>query len=81
MEEIEKEVQKLFSRDNFLENNIIKNKHAEEIGIKRHILAFLAPKGVLERVKTEAIRKKMQWMMNLPLFHQGLIAYFFYGWN
>lgn len=74
MEEIEKQVQKLFPRGNFLEryfleNNIITNKQAEEIGIKRHILAFLAPKGVLERLKTEAIRKKMQWMMNLPLLH------------
>ena len=35
----------------FLESNIITNKQAEEIGIKRHILASLVKKGELERVK------------------------------
>lgn len=43
----------------FLENNVITNKQAEEIGIKRHILASLAQKGELERVKNGVYKKKM----------------------
>ena len=42
----------------FLENNVITNKQAEEIGIKRHILASLAQKGELERVKNGVYKKK-----------------------
>ena len=42
----------------FLENNIITNKQAEEIGIKRYILALLAQKGKLERVKNGVYKKK-----------------------
>lgn len=42
----------------FLENNIITNKQAEEIGVKRHILASLVPKGKLERVKKGVYKKK-----------------------
>ena len=42
----------------FLENNIITNKQAEEIGIKRHILASLVQKGELERVKNGVYKKK-----------------------
>jgi len=34
-----------------LENDIITNKQAEAIGIKRHTLASLAKKGEIERVK------------------------------
>ena len=42
----------------FLESNIITNKQAEEIGIKRHILASLVQKGELERVKNGVYKKK-----------------------
>ena len=42
----------------FLGNNIITNKHAEEIGVKRHVLASLAQKGELERVKNGVYKKK-----------------------
>ena len=42
----------------FLENNIITNKQAEEIGIKRHILASLVHKGELERVRNGVYKKK-----------------------
>ena len=42
----------------FLENNIITNKQAEEIGIKRHVLALLVQKGELERVKNGVYKKK-----------------------
>ena len=42
----------------FLENNIITNKQAEEIGIKRHVLALLVKKGELERVKNGVYKKK-----------------------
>lgn len=42
----------------FLENNIITNKQAEEIGIKRHILASLVNKGELERVRNGVYKKK-----------------------
>ena len=42
----------------FLESNIITNKQAEEIGIKRHILASLVQKGELERVKKGTIKDK-----------------------
>ena len=42
----------------FLESNIITNKQAEEIGIKRYILALLAQKGKLERVKNGVYKKK-----------------------
>ncbi len=42
----------------FLGNNIITNKQAEEIGIKRHILAALAQKGELERIKNGVYKKK-----------------------
>ena len=42
----------------FLENNIITNKQAEEIGVKRHILASLVQKGKLERVKKGVYKKK-----------------------
>ena len=42
----------------FLESNIITNKQAEEIGIKRHILASLVKKGELERVKNGVYKKK-----------------------
>lgn len=41
----------------FLENNIITNKQAEEIGVKRHVLASLAKKGELERVKNGVYKK------------------------
>ena len=42
----------------FLESNIITNKQAEEIGIKRHILASLVQKGELERVRNGVYKKK-----------------------
>ena len=42
----------------FLGNNIITNKQAEEIGVKRHVLASLAQKGELERVKNGVYKKK-----------------------
>lgn len=42
----------------FLESDVITNKQAEEIGIKRHILASLAKKGELERVKNGVYKKK-----------------------
>lgn len=42
----------------FLENNIITNKQAEAIGIKRHTLASLAKKGEIERVKNGVYKKK-----------------------
>lgn len=42
----------------FLENNIITNKQAETIGIKRHTLASLAKKGEIERVKNGVYKKK-----------------------
>ena len=42
----------------FLENNLITNKQAEEMGIKRHILASLVQKGELERVKNGVYKKK-----------------------
>ena len=42
----------------FLESNIITNKQAEEIGIKRHILASLVQKGKLERIKNGVYKKK-----------------------
>ena len=42
----------------FLESNIITNKQAEEIGIKRHILASLVHKGELERVINGVYKKK-----------------------
>ena len=42
----------------FLESNIITNKQAEEIGIKRHILASLVHKGELERIKNGVYKKK-----------------------
>ena len=42
----------------FLESNIITNKQAEEIGIKRHILASLVQKGKLERVRNGVYKKK-----------------------
>ena len=42
----------------FLESNIITNKQAEEIGIKRHILASLVQKGELERIKNGVYKKK-----------------------
>ena len=42
----------------FLENNIITNKQAEEIGIKRHILASLVHKSELERVRNGVYKKK-----------------------
>ena len=42
----------------FLENNIITNKQAKEIGIKRHVLALLTQKGELERVKNGVYKKK-----------------------
>ena len=42
----------------FLESNIITNKLAEEIGIKRHILASLVQKGELERIKNGVYKKK-----------------------
>lgn len=42
----------------FLENNIITNKQAEEIGIKRHILASLVHKSELERVRNGIYKKK-----------------------
>ena len=42
----------------FLENSIITNKQAEEIGIKRHILSSLAQQGELERVKNGVYKKK-----------------------
>ncbi len=35
----------------FLTHRIITNKEAEKLGIKRHILADLAQKGILERLK------------------------------
>ena len=41
-----------------MENNIITNKQAERIGIKRHVLASLAQKGELERVKNGVYKKK-----------------------
>ena len=41
----------------FLESNIITNKQAEEIGIKRHILASLVQKGKLERIKNGVYKK------------------------
>ena len=41
-----------------LENNIITNKQAETIGIKRHTLASLAKKGEIERVKNGVYKKK-----------------------
>ena len=41
-----------------MENNIITNKQAERIGIKRHILASLAQKGELERAKNGVYKKK-----------------------
>lgn len=44
---------------NFLENNIITNKLAEEIGIKRHVLASLVQKGELEWVRNGIYKKKM----------------------
>ena len=42
----------------FLENNIITNKQAEAIGIKRHTLALLARKGEIERIKNGVYKKK-----------------------
>lgn len=42
----------------FLENNIITNKQAEAIGIKRHTLASLARKGEIERIKNGVYKKK-----------------------
>ena len=42
----------------FLESNIITNKQAEEIGIKRHTLASLVQKGELERIKNGVYKKK-----------------------
>ncbi len=42
----------------FLENDIITNKQAEAIGIKRHTLASLAKKGEIERVKNGVYKKK-----------------------
>ncbi|MDO5044544.1 MAG: transcriptional regulator [Coriobacteriia bacterium] len=42
----------------FLENNIITNKQAEEMGIKRHVLATLVKNGELERVKSGVYKKK-----------------------
>lgn len=42
----------------FLENSIITNKQAEEIGIKRHVLSSLVQKGELERVKNGVYKKK-----------------------
>ena len=42
----------------FLENNLITNKQAEEMGIKRHILASLVQKGELERIKNGVYKKK-----------------------
>ena len=42
----------------FLESNIITNKQAEEIGIKKHILASLVHKGELERIKNGVYKKK-----------------------
>ncbi|MGB4985771.1 MAG: type IV toxin-antitoxin system AbiEi family antitoxin domain-containing protein [Erysipelotrichaceae bacterium] len=42
----------------FLVSNIITNKQAEEIGVKRHVLASLVQKGELERVKNGAYKKK-----------------------
>ena len=42
----------------FLESNIITNKQAKEIGIKRHILASLVQKGELERVRNGVYKKK-----------------------
>lgn len=41
----------------FLDNSIITNKQAEEIGIKRHILSSLVRKGQLERVKNGVYKK------------------------
>ena len=43
----------------FLENNIITNKQAEEIGVKRHILAHLSKKASWRELKKASIRKKM----------------------
>jgi len=43
----------------FLENDIITNKQAEAIGIKRHTLASLAKKGEIERVKNGVYKKKI----------------------
>lgn len=42
----------------FLESNIITNKQAEEIGVKRYVLASLVQKGELERVKNGVYKKK-----------------------
>lgn len=42
----------------FLESNIITNKQAEAIGIKRHTLALLARKGEIERIKNGVYKKK-----------------------
>lgn len=42
----------------FLENNVITNKQAETIGVKRHTLASLAKNGVIERVKNGVYKKK-----------------------
>ena len=41
-----------------MENDIITNKQAEAIGIKRHTLASLAKKGEIERVKNGVYKKK-----------------------
>lgn len=41
-----------------MENDIITNKQAEAIGIKRHTLASLAKKGEIERVKNVVYKKK-----------------------
>lgn len=41
-----------------MENNIITNKQAEAIGIKRHTLASLVKKGEIERVKNGVYKKK-----------------------
>ena len=43
----------------FLENNIITNKQAEEIGIKRHILASLVHKASWRELEMVFIRKRM----------------------
>lgn len=42
----------------FRDNNVITNKQAEQMGIKRHVLAALAKKGELERVKNGVYKKK-----------------------
>ncbi|MBT1035444.1 hypothetical protein KJY78_03645 [Canibacter sp. lx-45] len=42
----------------FLENNIVTNKQAEEMGVQRHVLASLAQRGELERIKNGVYKRK-----------------------